>query len=205
MKRNGTQQKLNRHWSLSAQERKHLDGTKSTRQLGMAVLGNFLELEDWFPREHRDVPAKALRHVAQQLGLGLQLFAKYGLSGRRAEADRQAIRLHFGWRPATQRDSERLIAWLRTAVLPGEIAPEGITEMAVSWFSDQRIEPLTMLGRIESRMPQRGHPAESDGRRKMTLRQIRGSLPQLARSRRNPCFRMRGTLQATPRNPSGLN
>ena len=143
MKRNWSIPELERFWSVANEERRIDEHKRSDRRLALAVLARFLEIDGRFPRYHRDVPAQAIRHVADQMGVGAHLFGNYQLGGRRAEADRQAIRKRLGWRPATQEDSEQLREWLRSKVLPDEIAFDAIHEMAAARLREQRIEPFS--------------------------------------------------------------
>lgn len=144
MKRNWSIPELERYWLVRDDERRSDEDKRSDRRLALALLARFLEIEGRFPRYHREVPVQAVRHVAEQLGVGAQLFGNYRLDGRRAEADRQIIRKRLGWRqPAAEKDSERLSEWLRSKVLQDEIAFDAVREIALAWFRDQRIEPFS--------------------------------------------------------------
>ncbi len=143
MKRNWSPPELEQEWSLTNEEQEKLKTKKPTQRLGLAVLTGYFKLEGRFPTRHRDVPTVVIRHVAQQLGVHPALFTGYALDGRTAEADRAAIRRSLGWRPATDEDGELLVRWFRAEILPEETAFNRLVDLAIGWFRDRRVEPLS--------------------------------------------------------------
>ena len=103
----------------------------------------YFKLEGRFPAKHRDIPTAVVRHLARQLAVHPTLFTEYALDGRTAEADRAAIRHNLGWRPATDDDGEQLVQWLHEGILSDETDFERLVDLAVGWFRERRIEPLS--------------------------------------------------------------
>ena len=74
MKRNWSDDELAAQWSLSPKELALLPNRVGHNRFGFAVQLKFFQIEGRFPRSPREVPAAALRHLASELGLSINLF-----------------------------------------------------------------------------------------------------------------------------------
>lgn len=114
MKRNWSEPELEEFWTLSPDELKLAFGLVPSRQLGLALQIKFLQIEGCFPGSRRDIPAVAVRHVSEQIGVHQKHFAVYDMEGRTAQRDRVSIRKLSGYRESNEADKKRLVTWLCT-------------------------------------------------------------------------------------------
>ena len=140
MKRNWSEQELEESWTLAPEELGYLPQTSPARRLGFAMQLKFLQLEGRFPESRRDIPAIAVRHVAQQLGLSAKHAAAYVVDGRNARRDRSQIREALKYRPANEPDSHRMVDWLTEEILPRGPDPQHLDDLVIGWFKEQRVE-----------------------------------------------------------------
>jgi hypothetical protein len=129
MKRNWSDDKLDEQWSLSSEELTLLPNRVGHNRFGFAVQLKFFQIEGRFPRSPREVPAAALRYLAHQLGLSINIFQKYDWRGRARKDHRTAIREYLGFRAFTAADGARLDDWLFH-----ELVPSGVCSGYVRFF-----------------------------------------------------------------------
>ncbi|MCB1608648.1 MAG: DUF4158 domain-containing protein, partial [Xanthomonadales bacterium] len=79
MKRNWNEEELQEFWALSPEERALLPAKSPARRLGFALQLKFLQIEGRFPSSRRDLPAIALRFVAEQIEGHARHFKNYDL------------------------------------------------------------------------------------------------------------------------------
>ena len=118
VKRNWSNDELAEQWSLSPEELALLPNRVGHNRFGFAVHLKFFQIDGRFPRSPREVPAAALRHLASQLGLSINIFQKYNWRGRVRKDHRAAISEYLGFRPFTATDAAKLDDWLRQEVVP---------------------------------------------------------------------------------------
>ena len=95
-----------------------------------------------------ELPGAVIVHVARQLGVPAELYPRYEWSGRTIKYHRVQIREFLGFRAATVRDGDQLIAWLIAEVLPHEHREDHIREAVFERCRSLRIEPPS-TGRID--------------------------------------------------------
>lgn len=140
MKRNWSEQELDEHWTLPSEELKLLANKTTHNKLGFALLLKFFQFESCFPRKHSEFSVTILRHVAEQVGIHPKYFDTYNLDGRTAKSHHSEIRAYFGWRRPSDEDGKRLGKWLVKEVLPNDPDARHLTDAALAWYRDQRIE-----------------------------------------------------------------
>jgi TnpA family transposase len=110
-------------------------------RLGCALLLKAFQYDGRFPQYKKDIPATAIVHVAQQLGVAPEMFTQYDWSGRTIELHRAQIRQALGFREATVQDADDLAHWLQQEVLPQEHRPERLYEAVYAHCRTMQIEP----------------------------------------------------------------
>ncbi|EQD64967.1 transposase Tn3 family protein, partial [mine drainage metagenome] len=162
MKRNWSEPELEEFWTLSPDELKLAFGLAPTRQLGLALQLKFLQIEGHFPGSRRDIPALAVRHVSEQIGVHQEHFAGYDIEGRTAQRDRVSIRKILGYRESNETDKKRLVTWLCNDILPRGPDTQQLDDLAVGWLKEQQVEApdatirqrliRTAIGRAEDQL-----------------------------------------------------
>lgn len=189
MKRNWSDEELTEHWSLNAEELDLLPNRVEYNQLGFAVQLKFFEIEGRFPRSAREVPAAALRYLASQLGVSINIFQKYDWRGRARKDHRAAIRGYLGFRPFTVADGTQLDDWLRQEVVPFDQNVQSLTEAVFAWCRARRIEPPS-AHRIERRIRSAFHRHEAE-----LFATIVGKLPDETRARLDALLQPTGSVE----------
>jgi hypothetical protein len=141
VKRNWSDEELTEQWLLSVEELALLPNRVEHNRFGFAVQLKFFEIEGRFPRSPREIPAAALRSLANQLGLSINTFQKYDWRGRARKDHRAAIRAYLGFRPFTATDAAKLDDWLWQEVVSFDQNEQRLTEAVLDWCRDHRIEP----------------------------------------------------------------
>ncbi len=185
MKRNWSDDELAEQWSLSPEELALLPNRVGHNRFGFAVQLKFFQIEGRFPRSPREVPAAALRHLASELGLSINLFQKYDWRGRARKEHRAAIRGYLGFRPFTAADGARLDEWLLHEVMLFDQNVQSLTEAVLEWCRDLHIEPPSPK-RIERRIRSVLHRYDAE-----LFTMIAGKLPA------ETCARIDALLQPT--------
>lgn len=185
MKRNWSDDELAEQWSLSTEELTLLPNRVGHNRFGFAVQLKFFQIEGRFPRSPREVPAAALRYLARQLGVSINIFQKYDWRGRARKDHRAAIRGYLGFRAFTAADGARLDEWLFHEVIPFDQNAQSLAEAVLGWCRDLRIEPPSPK-RIERRIRSLLHRHEAE-----LFTMIAGKLPG------ETCARLNALLQPT--------
>ncbi|HJX09816.1 MAG TPA: Tn3 family transposase [Candidatus Binatia bacterium] len=141
MKHVWSAQELADGWHLGADELALLTKNKAAHnRLGFAVELKFFQIEHCFPGGRRDIPPAPLKYVADQLGLRPKHLEGYAFEGRSANDYHTEIRAFCGWSGPTVEDGKRLTEWLLRDRLPADEDAAHLTESALAWYHNQRIE-----------------------------------------------------------------
>ena len=140
MKRTWSEPELEEFWTLTPEESVLVTDKPPTRRLGLAMQLKFLQIDGQFPRGRHDVPAAAVRHLADQLDVHSKHVASYDMEGRSAQRDRVAIRQFLNYREANDSDNRRLVMWLCDDILPRAPDTQYLDDLAIGWLKEQRVE-----------------------------------------------------------------
>jgi hypothetical protein len=138
-----TREELEEAWNLGPDEHALLSGKRGPTRLGFAVLVRFFAREGRFPEPAEEIDADAVAHVARQVGIPTEEYARYDRGGRTHEYHRAQVRETFGFRPATVEDTDALADWLLGEVAPREYGLERLIEAAYARLRALKVEPPT--------------------------------------------------------------
>jgi hypothetical protein len=141
MQRDWTADELILHWTLQASEQALVRNKTGATRLGFATLLKFFQFMGYFPRQAGEVPAAAVEHVAQQVGVPHERWPEYQWQGRTIEYHRSLIRFLLGFREATVSDGTTLTAWLIEKVGPYGRHLEQLKMALLEQCRSQKIEP----------------------------------------------------------------
>jgi TnpA family transposase len=141
MQRDWTTDELILHWTLQAPEQALVGNKTGATRLGFAILLKFFQFMGCFPRYAGEVPAAALEHVAQQVGVPAERWPEYEWQGRTIEYHRAQIRFQLGFREATVSDATALTDWLIEKVGPYGRHAEQLKMALLEQCRSQKIEP----------------------------------------------------------------
>lgn len=136
-------------WTLTTAELGLVLGKRSTNRLGLALLLRYFGAFGRFPRSGAEIPADALRYVADQLGIEAPVHGGV-LQERTTERYRAEVRAFFGFREATDVDAEGLTIWLRDNAVSATRDRDQLTELLEVECRRRSIEPPApdSVGRI---------------------------------------------------------
>ena len=143
MKQQWSPQELDRFWCLSDDELALVRSINRDNRLGFALQLKFLEHEGRFPRHRGEVATAVIACLADQLSESPFTVDGYDWAGRMARRHRAELREMTGFRPATSEDARRLKAYLLKTVTPRESVRAGVSDLALAWCRQRRIEPPT--------------------------------------------------------------
>lgn len=142
MKSVWSNQELEEHWFIEPDERTLVSSKKPARnRLGFALLLKFFQIENRFPANVSEIPPGPLKYVSGQLNAHAKHLDGFAFDGRTANDHHTDIRKFLGWQPHTSDDGRRLSEWLVRHVLPDNPDSRHLTESALAWYREQRIEP----------------------------------------------------------------
>ena len=149
MKHNWTLDELIDSWTLLPNDLELVSSSKADHnRLGFALLLKFYQIEGKFPRHRREIPQKAVDYVARQLKLPAEVYQLYEWGGRVIARHRVAIRSFLGFQEGTVADSETIVAWLQSHILPQTQRIDALTAAIYGRYRTLKIEPPT-AGRVE--------------------------------------------------------
>jgi TnpA family transposase len=149
MKHNWTLDELIDSWTLLPNELELISNSKAGHnRLGFALLLKYFQIEGKFPRHRREIPQTAVDYVARQLKLPSEVYQLYEWGGRVIARHRVAIRSFLGFREGTVNDSEAIVTWLQSHILPQTQRIDALTTAIYGRYRTLKIEPPT-AGRVE--------------------------------------------------------
>ena len=128
-------------WLLQPEEMKLLANRTVGSRLGFAVLLKFFQAKSRFPEHRREVPLDGIRLVAEQLGVGEDIWSDLDWEGRTFKRHRTEIRSHCGFREISLADMEALGIWLTEEALIQEHRPDRLHDLLLQRCLHHQIEP----------------------------------------------------------------
>lgn len=140
MKQIWSDAELSESWSLSFDELSLLEGKSGRYKLGFCVQLKFYLITGRFPASAKELPARAVSYLCDQLAVAAESLANYSWSGRIAQRHRKEILAYLGIRRGTALDRERFSAWLVAHICPEGASMAATAERAHDWFKAERIQ-----------------------------------------------------------------
>ena len=134
---------LVRHWTLSAEDLAAIGRRRRDRnQLGFAIQLCALHYPGRLPRPGELIPDKALRFVAEQLGVKPEALIAYAARFQTRYEQAEALRKTFGFRPLDRPNRRELLAWL----VPVALATTDVLAIATALMDEVRRRRLIVPG-----------------------------------------------------------
>ncbi len=144
LKPNWDTEELIENWTLLPQELELLENKKvGVNKIGFALLLKHFQLFARFPDNNLSIPQVVISFVASQINLSENSYSDFDKKGRSARVYRAEIRRLFNFRIATVTDSEQMIDWLISEILPNERRLEAITEIVTRRWRELQLESPT--------------------------------------------------------------
>jgi TnpA family transposase len=126
---------LVRHWMLGADDLAAIGRRRRDRnQLGFAIQLCALRYPGRLPRPGELIPGKALRFVAEQLGVEPEALTGYAARFQTRYEQAEALRKTFGFGPLDRPNRRELLAWL----VPIALATTDVMAIATALMDEMR-------------------------------------------------------------------
>jgi TnpA family transposase len=134
---------LVRHWTLSEDDRAAIGRRRRNRnQLGFAIQLCALRYPGRLPRPSELIPDKALRFVAEQLGVEPEALMAYATRFQTRYEQAEALRKTFGFGPLDRPNRRELLTWL----VPVALATTDVMAIATALMDEVRRRRLILPG-----------------------------------------------------------
>ncbi|MBH1934109.1 DUF4158 domain-containing protein [Streptomyces sp. AV19] len=131
------------HFTLIGDELDWLRNKSGATRLGFAVQLKFLPFRGRFPKTRIELPADAVAHVANQVGIPAADMALYDFTSRTAKRHRTEIRELTGWHECSVTDQIKLASALVDEIWHDERRPEQVRAELYRQMREKLIEPPT--------------------------------------------------------------
>lgn len=141
MKQRWTEEELREAWQIWPAEQHMIEKKRGATRLGFALLLKFFQIEGHFPGGAIEIPAQAVRFVAEQVGVEATALRDYSWKGRALKYHRAQIREWCGFREGCAADMKGFKRWLVEEAIPQEPRPERLREIFLQRCREMRVEP----------------------------------------------------------------
>ena len=141
MKQRWTDEELRESWQIWSAEQSMIEKKRGATRLGFALLLKFFQIDGRFPNGAFEIPAQAVRFMAEQVGVEAGELYDYPWKGRVLKYHRAEIREWCGFREIRAADMAGFKRWLVEKVIPQEQRSERLREAFLQRCREMRIEP----------------------------------------------------------------
>ena len=141
MKQRWTEEEPREAWQIWPAEQHMIEKKRGATRLGFALLLKFFQIEGRFPGGAIEIPAQAVRFVAEQVGVEATALRDYSWKGRALKYHRAQIREWCGFREGCAADMKGFKRWLVEEAIPQEQRPERLREIFLQRCREMRVEP----------------------------------------------------------------
>src|SRR6516164_4853417 len=132
-------EEVGEHWTLGAQDLAWLSGLPDAGKLGLAVQLMHWRRNGRFPDDEADLAPAVVRHLAAQIGVGVEVLEDYEWTGRTGRRHRRLVLDRLAVASFDERAEGRLRVWLSDELLPREPAPSALESEVNAWFARERV------------------------------------------------------------------
>ena len=132
-------EEVGEHWTLGAEDLAWLSGLPDAGKLGLAVQLMYWRRNGRFPDDEADLAPAVVRHLAAQIGVGVEVLEDYGWTGRTGRRHRRLVLDHLAVASFDERAEARLRTWLSDELLPREPTPPALEGEVNAWFARERV------------------------------------------------------------------
>jgi len=126
-------------WTVGAQDLAWLSGLPDTGKLGLALQLMYWRRNGRFPGEEADLAPAIVRHLAAQIGVGVDALDGYDWTGRTGRRHRRLVLDRLAVVSFDERAEARLRTWLFDELLPREPTPSALEGEVSGWFARERV------------------------------------------------------------------
>ena len=119
-------EEVGEHWTLGADDLAWLSGMPDAGKLGLAVQLMCWRRNGRFPDDEADPAPAVVRHLATQIGIGVEAPEDYEWTGRTGRQHRRLVLDRLAVASFDERAEARLRTWLSDELLPREPTPSAL-------------------------------------------------------------------------------
>ena len=116
-----------------------LSGLPDAGKLGLAVQLMYWRQKGRFPDDEADLAPAVVRHLAAQIGVGVEVLEDYEWTGRTGRRHRRLVLDRLAVASFDERAEARLRTWLSDELLPREPTPPALEGEVNAWFARERV------------------------------------------------------------------
>ena len=131
-------EEVGEHWTLGAEDLAWLSGMPDAGKLGLAVQLMCWRRNGRFPDDEADPAPAVVRHLAAQIGVGVEVLENYEWTGRTGRRHRRLVLDRLAVTSFDERAEARLRTWLSDELLR-EPTPSALEGEVNAWFACERV------------------------------------------------------------------
>ena len=131
-------EEVGEHWILGAEDLAWLSGLPDAGKLGLAVQLMYWRRNGRFPDDEAVLAPAVVRHLAAQIGVGVEVLEDYEWTGRTGRRHRRLVLDRLAVASFDERAEARLRTCLSDALLVGESTPPALEGEVRAWFARER-------------------------------------------------------------------
>src|ERR1700677_1368292 len=132
-------EEVGEHGTLGAEDLAWLSGMPDAGKLGLAVQLMCWRRNGRFPDDEADPAPAVVKHLAAQIGVGVEVLENYEWTGRTGRRHRRLVLDRLAVTSFDDRAEARLRTWLSDELLPREPTPSALEGEVSGWFARERV------------------------------------------------------------------
>lgn len=112
-------------------------------KLVYALLLKYFQLEGHYPKHIKYIDPLMLNCIANQLNVSVSCLDEFDWEGRSTKRFRKEIRNLLGYKKSSEKDIDKLKAWLIKEIFPNGVKKSQLIDHAYEYFRQERVEPFT--------------------------------------------------------------
>ena len=132
-------EEVGEHWTLGAEDLAWLSRLPDAGKLGLALQLMYWRRNGRFPDDEADLAPAVVRHLAAQIGVGVEVLENYEWTERTGRRHRRLVLDRLAVASFDERAEARLRTWLSDDLLPREPTPPALEGEVNAWFARERV------------------------------------------------------------------